>query len=263
MEVRGGLLRLAWAGGRNVPTPRRSTRTPPSGGPRQARTAAPDTAKRTGARPAAPPPANQTHRGRKPPRKSTRAAAAPRTIDEPIALENRRMPRVLEMRDPVDAREDNKEEAPRFARGVEPGARDCPVQRRIRPHVMRRRAQDGAAENETVAAGTQSADQGRADRDAFRDEVEERRSRSDVAVEPAGLYAAVAAGGSPLRAPSPRSTGSIEPANARDSNAAGIAAEQERDVRDTCRGGKNRRAGRETAGLDDPAGEIGEIAAPQ
>src|SRR5439155_21311083 len=55
-----------------------------------------------------------------------------RTIDEPIALENRRMPRVLEMRDPVDAREDNQEEAPRFARGVEPGARDCPVQRRIR-----------------------------------------------------------------------------------------------------------------------------------
>src|SRR3989442_11032886 len=186
-----------------------------------------------------------------------------RTIDEPIALENRRMPRLLEMRDPVDAGEDTKEEPPRFAGGVEPGASDCPVQRRIRPHVMRRRAQDGAAENETVGAGTKSADQGRADRDAFRDEVEERRSRGDVAVQPAGLYAAVAPRGPPLRAPCGGGTGSIEPANARDSNAAGIAAKEERDVRNTCRRGKNRRAGRETAGLDDPAGEIGEVAGAQ
>src|SRR2546426_8726918 len=173
------------------------------------------------------------------------------------------MPRILEMRDAVDAGEDDKEEAPRLGGGVEPGARDRPVQRRIGPDVMRGRAQDRAAERQTVGAGAKSTDQRRTDRDAVRDQIGQRRSRGDVAVQPAGLYAAVAAGGPPLRAPSTGGTTSIEPANAGNSDAARMAGEQERDVRDTCRRGKDRRAGRESAGLEEPAGEIGEVAAPQ
>src|SRR6266550_62835 len=75
--------------------------------------------------------------------------------------------------------------------------------------------------------------------------------------------AAVAPRGAPLLAPAAGGTAPVEPANAGNPDAPGIAAEQERDVRDAGRRGKHSRAGRETTGLDDPAGQVGEVAAPE
>ena len=173
------------------------------------------------------------------------------------------MERIFEVRDAVDSRKDDKHEAPRLGGGIEPRARDRPIERRIGPDVVRRSAEGGAAERQTVSTRTKAASQWRADRDAFRDEVEQRWSRRDVPIQPAPLHAAVAPRGAPLLAPAAGGTAPVEPANARNVDAPGIAAEQERDVRDTRRRGKHGRAGRETTGLDDPTGEVGEVAASE
>src|SRR5882762_3216525 len=98
---------------------------------------------------------------------------AQRAVDQPITLENRGMERILQVRDAVHAREDNKEEAPRLGGGIEPGGRDRPIERGIGPGVMRCGAQGGATERQTVSAGTKSTSQWSADRDAFGDQIEQ------------------------------------------------------------------------------------------
>src|SRR5439155_9040157 len=188
---------------------------------------------------------------------------AERAVDQSIALEHSRVPRVLEMRDPVDAGENHEEKTPRFGSGLEPSLRNGPVERRIRPQVVGRRAQHSSTQRDAVTVRAKTTRQGRADGDALGDEVEERGRGRDVAVQQAALNTAVTPGGVPLRAPTARGATTIEPANARNPHAAGIAAEQERDVRDTGRRWKHRRSGGQTAGLDDPAREIREVPAPE
>src|SRR6267378_2120310 len=108
---------------------------------------------------------------------------AQRAVDQPITLENRGMERVFEVRDTVDTRKDDKQESPRLGGGIEPGACDRPIERGIGPEVMRGGAERGATERQTVSAATKSTSQRRADRDAFGNQVEQRWSRRDVAVQ--------------------------------------------------------------------------------
>ena len=193
----------------------------------------------------------------------TRDEGAQRAVHQAIALQHRRMERILEVGDAVHAWEHNKDEAPRLGGGIEPGARNRPIERGICPHVMSRGAERSATERQTVCAGTEAPGQRRTDRDALRDQVEQGRRRRDIPVQPAPLYAAIAPGGTPLLAPASGCAGPIEPANAGNADAAGIPAEQERDIRHTGRRWKHRRAGCQATALDDPTREIGEVAASE
>ena len=112
-----------------------------------------------------------------------------------------------------------------------------------------------------MAAGRQPARERRADRDAVGDEIENRRRRRDVAVQPPALHPTIAPGRPPLLAPLARGSAAIEPANPGDPHRSWIAAEEERDVRNARRRRKDRRRGGETPGFDDGACHIRKIAA--
>ncbi len=165
------------------------------------------------------------------------------------------------MRDAVDAGKNDKQEPPRLVRGIEPSASDRTVERRVCPEVVCRRSQHHSPQRTAIGAGAKAARQRRANRDAFGDEIENRRRRRDVGVQPAPLDSAIAPRGAPLcaRALPFRRTASIEPTNARNAHAAGIASEEEGDVGDPGGGRKHRRPRSQAAGLDDPAGEIREV----
>ena len=94
-----------------------------------------------------------------------------------------------------------------------------------------------------MGAGAKAAGQRRADRDAVGDEIENRRRRYNVCVQPTTLDPAIAARGPPLRAPaaSLRSAAPIEPTNPWNAYAPGIATEEEGDVGDASSGREHRR----------------------
>src|SRR2546423_7627554 len=113
-----------------------------------------------------------------------------------------------------------------------------------------------------MRARPQAARNRRADRDTLGDQIEQRWSGGDVAVDPARLDAAIAAHGAPLRPPTARRFCSIKPANAGDPNIAGKPSEQEWDVRDAGGGGKNGRPDSKVPPRrEDPASAVREIAA--
>src|SRR4029077_20821730 len=101
-----------------------------------------------------------------------RDECAQRAIDKSIALELRRVPRVFEMRDAIDAGKDDKKKTPRFGGGVQPGAGNGPVEGGIGAEVMRRGPEHGPPDGDTVATAPEAAGERRADRDALRHEVE-------------------------------------------------------------------------------------------
>src|SRR5262249_57154630 len=150
-----------------------------------------------------------------------------RAIDQPIALDHLGVERILKMGDPVDPRKYHQEETPRLARGIDPGARDGSVQRRVRPEIVCGRAENGAPPRDPVGSGREAAGERRANRNALWDEIEQRRTASDIAVQPPRLRAAVAARGAPLFAPAPtrRRAAAIEPPDPRNPDAPRIAAE--------------------------------------
>ncbi len=188
-----------------------------------------------------------------------------RPIDQPIALDDRRVERILKMGDPIDPGEYDKEETPGIRRRGDPGTGDGPIQRPVSPQVVGRGPEDGAPERDAVGTWAEAPRDGRTDRDTVRHEIEERRSRSEIVVQPASLHAAIAARRAPLLAPSlpGRRAVAIEPTDARNPHAPGIAAEQEGDVRHPRRRWEHRRSSREAAALDHPAREVRQIAALQ
>src|SRR3989449_9430055 len=173
------------------------------------------------------------------------------------------MPGVFEMRRSVDSRKHHEEKTPRRSGQRNPCLLNRAIERGIGPQVVGCRAKDRATERNAMGAVGEAAGNRRADRDAFGHEIEHRRRRGDVAVEPGALHAAIAARSTPLFPPSTGGGGAIQPANTRNAGAAGITAEQEWDVRDAGRRGKHRRPHTPPTGLDDEAGEVREIAARQ
>src|SRR5207247_2899950 len=136
-------------------------------------------------------------------------------VHQPVALQDRWVQGSIEVRETVNAGKNDKQEAPRLVRGIEPGPRDGAIERRVRPEVMRSRSQHDPLEGTAMGAGAKAAGQRRADRDAVGDEIENRRRRYNVCVQPTTLDPAIAARGPPLRAPaaSLRSAAPIEPTN--------------------------------------------------
>src|SRR5262249_32190390 len=150
-----------------------------------------------------------------------------RAIDQPIALDHLGVEWILKMGDPVDPRKYHQEETPRLARGIHPSPRDAWARSRVRPGRVRARAEKGAPPRAPVAPGREAAGERRANRNALWDEIEQRRTASDIAVHPTRLRAAVAARGAPLFAPAPtrRRAAAIEPPDPRNPDAPRIAAE--------------------------------------
>ena len=181
-------------------------------------------------------------------------------IDLAIRVEDRWVGGVVEMREAVRARKDHEQEPPRPRGNGQPRVRDRAVERAIAAEVVRRGAEDRPADGHQVRAAGQTAADRRADRQALRDEIEEGRAAVDVAVDPRRLGAAVASRRSP---PGCRTAGDarpVEPPDARDVREARVPPEQDRDIRDAGRRGKDGRADGHPSWFDDPTGQIRQIA---
>src|SRR5207245_367123 len=125
----------------------------------------------------------------------------------------------------VDSGKHDEEKTPRVSSQRDPRVLHGAIERGIGPEVVGCRAKDRATERNAVCAVAEAAGNRRADRDAFGHEIEHRRRRRDVGVEPGTLDAAIAARSTPLFAPSTGGGGAIQPANTRYAGAAGITAE--------------------------------------
>jgi len=98
---------------------------------------------------------------------------------------------------------------------------------------------------------------------ALRHELEQGGAAVDVAVDPPRLRAAVAARCSPPGHGTAGDAPTVEPADAGDVRGARVAPEQERDVRHAGGRGKDGRAHGHPSRLDDPPGQIGQVALRQ
>src|SRR5438067_3988647 len=173
------------------------------------------------------------------------------------------MPGVLEVRRAVDAGKHDEEKAPAGSRGVDPSCLDGAIERGIRAEVMRCGAKDRATERNAMRTVREAAGDRRTDCDALGDEVEHRGRWCDVAVEQGALNAAVAARRAPLFPPPAGGSGAIQPADAGNAGATGIAAEEEGDVGDARRRRKHGRSHTPPAGLDDRSSKVRELATRQ
>src|SRR5207237_7534148 len=170
------------------------------------------------------------------------------------------MPGVFEVRRAVDAGKHDEEKAPADSRGVDPGCLDGAIERGIRAEVMRCGAKDRATERNAMGTVREAAGDRRTDCDAFGHEVEHRGRWCDVAVEQGALNAAVAARRAPLFPPPTGGSGAIQPPDAGNAGATGIAAKEERDVGDARRRRKHGRYHTPTAGHDYKPSEVRELA---
>src|SRR2546430_1546102 len=139
-------------------------------------------------------------------------------------------------------------------------AGSSPLRRTRRTNSPRARSMWRYASMTQGGAGREPARALRADRRAGRPELEEGRAGVDVAVDPPRLGAAVATRCSPPGHGTAGDARTVEPADAGDVRGARVAPEQERDVRHAGGGGKDGRAHGHPSRLDDPPGQIGQVA---
>src|SRR2546430_3656535 len=183
-------------------------------------------------------------------------------VDGAVSRHHGPMLRISQVRDTIDAGEYYEQQSPRFSGRRNPGLCDRAIERPITAEVVCRGAKKRALQWNAMRARPQAARNRRADRDTLGDQIEQRWSGGDVAVDPARLDATIAAHGAPLRSPTARRLCSLKPATARDPHMAGKPSEQEWDIRDAGGGGKNGRSDPEASPRrEDPASQVREIAA--
>ena len=202
-------------------------------------------------------------RGELPTATNTPHELAERPVDVAVRFDDRTVRGVVEMGEAVRAREDDEQEPPGTRGNGMPRARDRAVERAVAAEVVRRGAEHRAADGHQVGAGAETARDRRADRQALRHELEQGGAAVDVAVDPPRLRAAVAARCSPPGHGTAGDAPTVEPADAGDVRGARVAPEQERDVRHAGGRGKDGRAHGHPSRLDDPPGQIGQVALRQ
>src|SRR4029077_19073728 len=181
-------------------------------------------------------------------------------VDLAVRVENRWVAGVVEMREAVRAWEDHEQEPPRTRGNGEPRARDRAVERAIAAEVVRRGAEHRPADGHQVRAAGQTAGDRRADRQALRHELEEGRAAVDVAVDPRRLGTAVAARRTPAGRWTAGDASAVEPTDAGNVRGARVAPEQDRDVGHAGGRRKDGRPDGHPSRLDDPTGQIRQIA---